>query len=57
MQLGLAGQVEFEILDDLIVLLDQEEIDLHTLPGIGFSKGFGDPVPVRLVGDLGRGRF
>lgn len=53
--LGLVDQMELELANDVVLVLDQEEVDLHALPGIGFGKGIGDAHAVRLVGDHGPG--
>ena len=38
-----------------VVVLDQHEVDLHALAGIGLVEGLGDAFAVGLVGDLGLG--
>ena len=53
--LGPSFEMELEIADDLVVVLDQHEVDLHALAGIGLGEGLGYAFPVSLVGDLGRG--
>ena len=55
--LGSSLEMEFELSDRGVVVFDEVEVDLHVLADIGIGKRLGDADSVRLVGELGRGRF
>ena len=53
--LGPALEVKLQVTNDVVVLLDQREVDLHALAGVGLGEGLGNALAIGLVGDLRRG--